>query len=208
MTGHPLEGAIKLANSREVKRNKIIEVAAREFAEKGYDNSNINEIATMSGIGKGSIYLYFKTKKDLYLATIASVVQQFNEASIHILNMDCSPMEKLRICIESLFKFEEDNLHFLILWARYQIQNAPDFQEEVNDIFKDIEQPFCDIVKEGVRKEEFHTPYPEATGYLILSMVTMLIPSLQAKPILFDISVDSKIEYLVDLIRNGLECTK
>lgn len=190
--------------TKAVKRGRIIEIAAKEFAEKGYDNSNINRIAVLSGIGKGSIYLYFKTKKDLYLATMTAVVEKFNKASTEVLNMDCSAIEKLKICIESLFRFEEEGLPFLVLWSRYQFQNNPDFQEDVFLIFEDIKQPFCEIVREGVENKIFNTPYPEASGYLILSMVTMLIPSLQQKPLLSDVDPEKKVQFVLNIVKNGL----
>lgn len=197
-----------MTDPRNYKRLKIIETAAKEFAEKGYESANINEIATLSGIGKGSIYIYFKTKKDLYLATMGTVVGNFNEASEAILKMECSTIEKLKLCLQSLFRFEQEGLPFLILWSRYQFQNTPDFQEEVFAIFEDLQQPFCEIVKEGVNKKVFYTPYPEATGYLILSMMTMLIPSLQPKPLLETVKVDTKIQYVMNFIETGLMCNE
>jgi TetR/AcrR family fatty acid metabolism transcriptional regulator len=91
-----------LDDPKKLKRQKIIEIAAKEFAEKGYDAANINEIAALSGIGKGSIYLYFKTKKELFLATMETVVEKFNEISDAVMDLDCSLMDKLKLCLEYL----------------------------------------------------------------------------------------------------------
>jgi AcrR family transcriptional regulator len=189
---------------KALKRKKIIETAAKEFAEKGFENANINEIATMSGIGKGSIYLYFKTKKELYLATMETVVEYFNDASEQIMKLDCSVKAKLKLCIESLFLFEKESYPFLILWSRYQFQNNPDFQEEVFLIYEDLQQPLCQIVKEGVKQGVFSTPYPEASGYLILSMISMLLPSLQPKPLLESESIENKVIYILEFVEKGI----
>ncbi|MEC2921431.1 MULTISPECIES: TetR/AcrR family transcriptional regulator [Bacillus cereus group] len=195
-----------MSKEKELRRKTIIAIAAKEFSEKGYDNSNINEIAVMSGIGKGTIYLYFKTKKELYLATMETIVEMFNEKSREILSLNCTSLEKLKICMEFLFKFEEEGRPFLVLWSRYQFQNNPDFQEEVFEMFENLEQPFCDIVKQGVEEGNFDTSYPREVGYLILSMVTMLIPSLQAKPLLEGKEKEEKIDFMISLIKNGLSC--
>jgi len=192
-------------NTKELKKGIIIQTAAKEFAEKGFDKANINEIAVLSGIGKGSIYIYFQTKKDLYLATMESVVQKFNENSLYILNTDYSTIKKLKLCLQGLFDFEEQGLPFLILWSRYQFQNNPVFQEEVFEIFENLQQPLCEIVKEGVEKEIFYTTQPETTGYLILSMMCMLIPSLQPKPLLSELSNEEKIDYVMELVKNALK---
>ena len=49
-------------------QQKIIRVATRFFADVGYRRTNIADIAIESGIGKGSIYLHFKNKKELFLS--------------------------------------------------------------------------------------------------------------------------------------------
>lgn len=204
MTGHLQEREITLDDSKKLKREKIIQIAAKEFAEKGYDAANINEIAVLSGIGKGSIYLYFKTKKELFLVTMQTVVDKFNEASQSVMNLDCSLMDKLKLCLESLFKFDDEYAPFIILWSRYQFQNYPDFQDEVSEIFKGLRQPFCEILKEGAEKGIFKTPHPEVSGYLVLSMACMLIPSLQPKNLVFDLPAEEKAKFLIDFVLNGL----
>ena len=51
----------------EVQR-KIIQVATKLFSKFGYRRTNIADVALDSGIGKGSIYLHFKSKKELFLS--------------------------------------------------------------------------------------------------------------------------------------------
>src|SRR6266542_2337395 len=58
---------------REATRARIIGVAASEFARLGFDQANINVIAEQAGMGKGTIYLYFENKRDLFLAMLRSI---------------------------------------------------------------------------------------------------------------------------------------
>ena len=58
---------------REATRRHIMRVAAGEFARLGFDQANINVIAEQSGIGKGTIYLYFESKRDLFLSMLRSM---------------------------------------------------------------------------------------------------------------------------------------
>ncbi|MBN2382264.1 TetR/AcrR family transcriptional regulator [bacterium] len=53
---------------KEQRRNAIIDAAERIFFSKGWDNATIEEVADAAELSKGTIYLYFKTKEDLYLA--------------------------------------------------------------------------------------------------------------------------------------------
>lgn len=193
---------MEVANS---KKTEIIEVAAREFAEKGYDGANINEIAIMAGIGKGTIYLYFKTKKELYLETIRAIVAQFNETSDKIISMDLNSFEKLKLTIETFFQLERESISFLKLWSRHQFQHTPVFPEEVSEIFKDLRQPLCEIIEEGVKKEEFSTTYPTAIGYFILSLIVMLMPTLQRPNSLPLIREEERIPFILDIVRKLLQ---
>jgi TetR/AcrR family transcriptional regulator len=52
------------------KRQKILKIATKEFAKKGFTASNINVIARNAGISIGSMYNYFNTKEDLFLTVI------------------------------------------------------------------------------------------------------------------------------------------
>ena len=44
------------------KMNKIIEMATKLFSERDYHDVKLDEVARLSGVGKGSIYTYFKSK--------------------------------------------------------------------------------------------------------------------------------------------------
>lgn len=67
-----LPGRGILADTRESAKGqvqqKIIQVATNHFVQFGYRRANVADIASRVGIGKGTIYLYFKSKKDLFLS--------------------------------------------------------------------------------------------------------------------------------------------
>ena len=56
------EGIEKDLGSKAQKRKRIIEVATKIFAEKGYDGATISEIAKAAGVADGTIYEYYKSK--------------------------------------------------------------------------------------------------------------------------------------------------
>ena len=68
--------------SKDVKRNKIFDAAIKIFSEEGYHNATIDKIAALSDIGKGSVYRYFRSKKDildqLLTENYDSIVERIN----------------------------------------------------------------------------------------------------------------------------------
>jgi TetR/AcrR family fatty acid metabolism transcriptional regulator len=53
------------------RREKILDAAINVFSEKSFDRANVADIAQSAGMGKGTVYLYFKSKRDIFRAIIA-----------------------------------------------------------------------------------------------------------------------------------------
>lgn len=66
------QGFLNLATDEQ---NRVIEAALEEFANKDYEAASLNNIITMAGISKGSMYHYFAGKEDLYLYLVESVME-------------------------------------------------------------------------------------------------------------------------------------
>jgi len=52
------------------RRNQILDAATRTFAQRGYHNTTIRQIASEAGVADGTIYIYFKNKTDLLLGLL------------------------------------------------------------------------------------------------------------------------------------------
>ena len=59
---------------KEDRPQEITEAAFSVFAEKGYAATRVEEVAKRAGVSKGLMYLYFKTKEELFKAVVKSVV--------------------------------------------------------------------------------------------------------------------------------------
>ena len=55
------------------KKMELLKSAGKCFAKKGLTNTKISDITDLSGVGKGTFYLYFKNKKDIFLALVDSL---------------------------------------------------------------------------------------------------------------------------------------
>lgn len=60
-------------------RTEIQKAAKKVFFRKGYSNTSIDEIAKVAKISKGSIYVYFRNKDDLYVSLILPVLDQLGK---------------------------------------------------------------------------------------------------------------------------------
>ncbi|MGZ4948696.1 MAG: TetR/AcrR family transcriptional regulator [Halobacteriota archaeon] len=64
---------------KQEARNRIVRVAQDAFAEKGYDQTTMEDIGNHLGVSKGALYLYFKSKEELFRAITEQAQDQLRE---------------------------------------------------------------------------------------------------------------------------------
>ncbi len=71
---------------KEDRPQEITEAAFAAFAEKGYAATRVEEVAKRAGVSKGLLYLYFRTKEELFKAVVRSVVMPRIDALVNELD--------------------------------------------------------------------------------------------------------------------------
>jgi AcrR family transcriptional regulator len=73
-------GLLERRGKEKDSRKKLILKSARAlFFEKGFNNVTVDEIAKSSELGKGSIYLYFNSKEEIYAQILLNDIEKFNQ---------------------------------------------------------------------------------------------------------------------------------
>ena len=85
---------------REATRHRILHEAANEFARLGFDQANINVIAEQAAIGKGTIYLYFENKRELFLSMLRNGAQE----QLAVIRVALAAVGTFRQRLERLFR--------------------------------------------------------------------------------------------------------
>lgn len=121
----------------EEKQNTILEVAAKEFADKGFKSASYNKIMEILDISKGAMYYYFEDKADLY----RTVMQKEYEPCIKALwehELDTSSIDAFWSSLAELYKSNLRNL----MQSPYAL---PLFKQFVNSKY---DQHTCSATKE------------------------------------------------------------
>ena len=67
------------SQKRSLKESNIIDAAEKIFSAVGFSNTKMEEIAKEAGVSKGTVYFYFDTKENLYMAVTYRALQSLNE---------------------------------------------------------------------------------------------------------------------------------
>ncbi|HEY3848612.1 MAG TPA: TetR/AcrR family transcriptional regulator [Acetobacteraceae bacterium] len=99
------------ARRKEARPGEIIEAALRLFADRGFAATKLEDVAAAAGIGKGTIYLYFSTKEDLFRAVVRQAVLPNLEAAVALSqDTDLSAADILRAVAERFLLLLDTNL--------------------------------------------------------------------------------------------------
>jgi AcrR family transcriptional regulator len=102
---------------KEEAKSRILEAANKVFAERGYHEATMDDIAKRLGVSKGAIYLYFPSKEDLFEAMCKTAPQAFKEILFSSFRDEANPIESATQFFDKMLKLSASNpgLSFEIL---------------------------------------------------------------------------------------------
>ena len=148
-------------------RDMLVDVARQLFARMGVDNTTMNDIAQASRKGRRTLYTYFKSKNEIYLAVVESELDQLHKMLVDVASKDLPADEKLLTFIYSRLDavkalvFRNGTLRatfFRDIWRVEKVRKKFDAKEI---------QFFKAVLLEGQAKGVFHIDDVEMTADLI-----------------------------------------
>lgn len=103
------------ANDPDATRADIIEVALKEFADKGLSGARIDEIAEQTRTSKRMIYYYFESKEGLYRAVLEECYRRIRSIETKLDLEHLPPLEALRLLVASTFDYQDAHPDFIRL---------------------------------------------------------------------------------------------
>jgi len=162
---------------REATRRRIISEAAREFASLGFDQANINTIAEQAGIGKGTIYLYFENKRELFLAMLRHIATSqlaSIRAALAIDGTVAERLERLFLAFVQLAEADSDSFN-VSMSALYGVNRA--FKTEATKLLRDYVAVIALMLEQCQARGEILATDVEAKALMVLSLTESYVLS-------------------------------
>jgi AcrR family transcriptional regulator len=110
-------------SKREESRRRILDAARGVFFEQGFEAANLDEVARIAAVAKGTIYRYFESKAELYVSVLARNADVFVERMEQTVDASLDPETQIRRIAEFYFRhYTENPEYFRIFWA---VENQP-----------------------------------------------------------------------------------
>ena len=186
---------------------KLVDVARQLFAKMGVENTTMNDIALASKKGRRTLYTYFKSKEDIYMAVVESELDMLSDMMKRVAEKNISPDEKM---IEMIYTrldavkevvFRNGTLRanfFRDIWRVEKVRKLFDAKEIL--LFKDV-------LREGVEKGVFRIDDIDMTAELVHYCVKGIeVPYIRGH-IGAKLDDETRDKYVVNLVFGALHRT-
>jgi len=135
---------------------KILNVAVRLFATHRFHEARMEDIAACAGVGKGTLYRYFKDKEELYTALLERATEQMIQRLHAAARLGDDPVSKLEALVATFLQFHEDQPYVFDLIQHAEALSRPDQSfpwQKARTLSIDMVKQ---VLEEGQAKGVFH----------------------------------------------------
>ena len=174
-----------MAKTKEERRNEIIETAGKLFEEKGYEQTQVQDIVNEIGVAKGLFYYYFKSKDEV----MEELADRYADAIINAVNKlidkDISTFDKINRIFQIFIDSAEKK--FGIFMGILNVKNGITHERIFFNVGKKMVPLVTELILSGNDNGECNCSDPKfITEFLVSGLFN----------IMNQISPDEKIDYL------------
>ena len=160
---------------KEESRRRILDAARNVFFQSGFKAANLDVVAADAGVAKGTIYRYFASKAELYVAVLARNADLFVERLEQTIEPALGPEEQIRRIARFYFRhYTENPEYFRIFWAvenQRMIGGLPDgLTRAILEVWERSLAILSRQIERGVREGVFRDASPWAMAHLFWLM--------------------------------------
>jgi AcrR family transcriptional regulator len=163
---------------KESRPSELVNAALTLFVERGYAATRLEEVASRAGVSKGTLYLYFESKEDLFKAVVRSgIVPAIEQAEQLVEQFQGSTTALLREIVLGWWQFIGGTPHAGI--TKLVISESRNFPEIAafwyDDVVVRANRMFAGVLGRGIASGEFREMDVEYTVRVLMAPVIMLM---------------------------------
>lgn len=143
---------------QKARVKQILQASGKIFAKKGFYPTTMAEVAKGAGLAKGTIYLYFRNKRDLFFSLLEEKLDLLLEKITKGIEGGRTTSDKIKLAIEVHLKFLEENEDFFKIMHGFPEQLKRKLEKKLKG--RVIERQFYYIevmdklIQEGIENDE------------------------------------------------------
>jgi AcrR family transcriptional regulator len=186
------------------KHDAILDAARAVFSRDGYASSSVDDVATEAGIAKGTVYLYFKSKEELYLAALLRDVKEFGDAARDEMEREPTLLEKIEAFLRIRLEYCRAHEDFLRIYlTEYGKMSAmTPIAKQLRRLQRDNMRHLAALIEAAVERREIRPVPPAALAAKLFDIARGLVERqlLGWK----EFQVQNEIAFATDLLWRGI----
>lgn len=149
--------------------------ALRIFAQKGFFRTTVEDIADATGVAKGTVYLYFSNKEDLY---IASIEEHFNRALQMLTDVEQASgtagdkMKKIaNDYVDYVTQLRTTYLPFTLESMNLTGKTLKKIHSTIEPKLQEMIEMIGRIIKDGIEQNEFRSVEPRLAAFYFMNTI-------------------------------------
>ena len=159
------------------RADEILQAARHIFAAEGFERATIQRVAETAGIAKGTVYLYYRSKEELYWATMRHGLEELHRQSAAAIAAAPTTAARLRAFVATRLRYLDDNrdffgIYFSVLGQTRSGSPAP----ELEALYLTQVDVLEGLIAEGMAAGELRADLrPRTTAFAILDLTRSLV---------------------------------
>ncbi|GER68271.1 putative HTH-type transcriptional regulator YhgD [Weizmannia acidilactici] len=156
------------------RKKLIIEAAAKSFSEFGYKATTMDQVARRAGVGKGTIYTFFKNKEDLLQYIMESLIAEMKHSAEETIDERLTFNENVHRALYKMLEYRFKHQLAIKLYEEVKL-GTPEVVEALRYVEESILNYISQYIEEAIRKQDILPCDPKLTAFIILKMYIALI---------------------------------
>jgi AcrR family transcriptional regulator len=198
---------------KETRPQELLDAALALFVERGFAATRIEEVAQRAGVSKGTLYLYYPSKEDLFKAVVrqslASPIAEGLEMARQYTGISSALLSELmHSWWQRVGNTPSAGIHKVVL---SEVRNFPELAQFYTDeVIIPADRLFCSIVERGIARGEFRPLPVHAVAHALMAPMIFMalhLHSFGACPVHGGMELDpvSMLTTHLELVLRGLE---
>ena len=190
-------------------RARVLQCAAKLFAERGYEATGVAEICSGSEVSKGAFYHHFPSKQSLFIELLKEWLQGIDAGLGQALSSSASVPRGLVAMagqMKSVFSAADGSVQlFLEFWQ--QARRDPQVWKEFIAPYRRYQEYFARIIQKGIEEGSIRPLDPQAAGRTLVALALGILIQgvLDPESTAWDAAAVDSVKMLVAGMQTGVE---
>lgn len=158
----------------DIRRQELLDIAARSFAEHGYDSTTVDDVIRQAGLSKGAFYYYYPSKQALLEGLATAAATRALEALQPVMNASgLGAVDRLNAFLRQGRQTHDAAATLAVFESIFRPDNVVLYHRMHAAVMAVMLPPLTEILAQGVAEGSIRSNDPRTTAELVLMLGTM-----------------------------------